>query len=79
MPRHAKSEARCVITMYVAPETVGADPGPLLGSEGESDQRYAGRVALLEELLAIPDTDPASGGRAADPPRPCLRPPAAPV
>lgn len=52
----AKEEVARVITMYV-PDDAKVKPGPLLRSEGESDERYAARSALVDQLLAIGDTD----------------------
>jgi hypothetical protein len=51
----AKEEAARAITMFVAPEAATATPGPLLRSEGESDDRYAERSSLFDRLFAIPD------------------------
>lgn len=53
----SRSEEGRMLTMRVAPETVGTDPGPLLRNEGESDESYAERQALFAELLALPDED----------------------
>jgi hypothetical protein len=53
----AKYEIARVITMYVAPEAETVTPGPLLRSDGESDERYAERSALMKRLFAIPDAD----------------------
>jgi hypothetical protein len=50
----AKEEATRVITMFVPPEAAGLTPGPLLRTEGESDERYAERSALMDRLFAIP-------------------------
>lgn len=49
----AKEEAARVITMYVPDELKDVQLGPLLRSEGESDERYAERSALLSELFAL--------------------------
>lgn len=54
----AKEEAARVITMFVPPEAAGVAAGPLLRSEGESDERYAERSALFDRLFDIPDSDP---------------------
>jgi hypothetical protein len=53
----AKEEAARVITMLVPPEAIGVTPGPLLRTEGESDERYAERSALFDRLFDIPDSD----------------------
>nr|WP_294544330.1 hypothetical protein [uncultured Rhodopila sp.] len=53
----AKEEAARVITMFVPPEAAGVTAGPLLRSEGESDERYAERSALFDRLFDIPDSD----------------------
>jgi hypothetical protein len=53
----AKEEDVRVITMIVPPEAAGITPGPLLRSEGESDERYAERSLLFDQLFAIPDSD----------------------
>lgn len=45
-----------VITMYVAPELEGVDPGEPIRSEGETDAEYEQRRALFKELASIPDT-----------------------
>lgn len=51
----AKEEAARVITMFVAEEAAGLIPGALLRTEGESDERYAERSAVMDKLFAIPD------------------------
>jgi hypothetical protein len=51
----AKEEAARVITMFVPQEAADLVPGPLMRTEGESDERYAERSALMEKLFAIPD------------------------
>ncbi len=53
----AKEEAARVITMFVPAEAVEVTAGPLLRSEGESDERYAERSALFDRLFDIPDSD----------------------
>jgi hypothetical protein len=53
----ARSEDRRVLRVRVAPEAVDLEPGPLLRGEDESDQRYAERKSLFDELLGLPDTD----------------------
>lgn len=53
----AKEEAARAITMLVPAEAAALAPGPLLRTEGESDERYAERSALLDRLFAIPDAD----------------------
>jgi hypothetical protein len=50
----AKEEAARVITMFVPPEAAALTPGKLLRTEGESDERYAERSALMDRLFAIP-------------------------
>jgi hypothetical protein len=52
----AKEDARRVITLSVAPETVDMTPGVLERGEGESDSRYAQRKALFDALLSMPDS-----------------------
>jgi hypothetical protein len=51
----AKDEANRVITVYAAPETADLVPGELERSEGETDERYAQRKRLVDELMSIPD------------------------
>jgi len=51
----AKDEANRVINVYEAPETANLAPGVLERSEGESDERYAQRKKLIDELMSIPD------------------------
>jgi hypothetical protein len=53
----AKEEAARAITMLVPPEAAALTPGPLLRTEGESDERYAERSALLDRLFDIPDAE----------------------
>jgi hypothetical protein len=53
----AKEESARAITMLVPPEAAALSPGALLRSEGESDERYAERSALLDRLFAIADTE----------------------
>ena len=50
----AKEEAARVITMFVPPEAAALTPGKLLRTEGESDERYAERSALMDRLFTIP-------------------------
>ena len=50
-------EADRVISMYVAPELVGVRHGKLKRSEDESDERYAQRKALFDELMTLPDAE----------------------
>src|SRR5919199_314883 len=51
----AKDEANRVITVYAAPETVNLVPGELERTEGETDDRYARRKRLVDELMSISD------------------------
>lgn len=53
----AKEEASRVITMFVAEDAARLVPGALARSEGESDERYAERSALMDRLFAIPDAE----------------------
>lgn len=53
----AKEEAARVITMFVPKEATDLVPGALLRTEGESDERYAERSALMDKLFAIPDAE----------------------
>lgn len=53
----AKEEAARVITMFVPPEAAALTPGPLVRTEGESDERYAERSALMDVLFSIPDSE----------------------
>lgn len=53
----AEPEADRVIAMHVAPEISGVEAGALLRSEGESDERYARRKALFDELMSLPDAE----------------------
>ena len=48
-------EAARVITMFVPKEAADLVPGALVRTEGESDQRYAKRSAMMDKLFAIPD------------------------
>lgn len=50
-------EAERVIGMYVAPELAGVRHGKLKRTEGESDERYAQRKALFDELMSLPDAE----------------------
>jgi uncharacterized protein (UPF0548 family) len=51
----AKNEANRVITVYEAPETANLVPGELERTEGETDERFAQRKRLVDELMSIPD------------------------
>jgi predicted DNA-binding protein len=51
----AKEEAARAITMLVPEDAAHLVPGPLARTEGESDERYAERSALMDTLFAIPD------------------------
>ena len=53
----AKEEAARVITMFVPKEAAELDPGALMRTEGESDERYAERSTLMEKLFAVPDAE----------------------
>lgn len=53
----AKEEASRVITMLVPKEAADVVPGTLVRTEGESDERYAERSALMDKLFAIPDAE----------------------
>ncbi len=53
----AKEEAARVITMFVPGEAAALVPGELARTEGESDERYAERSALMDSLFAIPDAE----------------------
>jgi hypothetical protein len=53
----AKAEAVRVMTMFVPPDAAAAVPGVLLRTEGESDERYTERAALMERLFAVADTE----------------------
>ncbi len=50
-------EAERVISLYVAPEAATVRHGKLQRSEGESDERYAQRKALFDELMTLPDAE----------------------
>jgi hypothetical protein len=51
-----REEADRVITMYVAPGAPDSiRPADVIRAEGESDEDYAERQALLVELWSIPD------------------------
>jgi hypothetical protein len=52
-----KGEASRVITMFVPEEAANLVPGPVMRTGGESDERYAGRSALMDKLFAIPDAE----------------------
>jgi uncharacterized protein (UPF0548 family) len=51
----SKEEAGRVITIFAAPETAGMAYGALQRGTDESDERYAQRKALFNELMSIPD------------------------
>lgn len=51
----AKEETARVITMFVPEEAANLVPGSLVRTEGESEERYAERSALMNKLFAIPD------------------------
>ncbi len=53
----AKEEAARVITMFVPKEAADLDPGALMRTEGESNERYAERSTLMEKLFAVPDAE----------------------
>jgi hypothetical protein len=51
-----RDEAERVITMYVAPGVPASiRPEDIIRGEGESDEAYAERQALMVELWSIPD------------------------
>ena len=50
-------EADRTISLLVAPEIAKVRHGKLLRSEGESDERYAQRKALFDELMSLPDAE----------------------
>jgi hypothetical protein len=51
-----REEAERVITMYVAPGVPDSiNPEDVIRAEGESDEDYAMRQALMVELWSIPD------------------------
>jgi hypothetical protein len=51
-----REEAERVITMYAAPDVPASiRPEDLIRGEGESDEAYAERQALMIELWSIPD------------------------
>lgn len=51
-----RDEAERVITMYVAPGVPASiNPEDIIRGEGESDEAYAERQALMLELWSIPD------------------------
>lgn len=52
----AKEEAARVITMFV-PQDAAIRPGALMRTEGESDERYTERSALMDKLFAVPDAE----------------------
>ena len=52
----AKEETARAITMFVPADAAGLVPGPLLRTEGEPDERYAERSALMDKLFAMPDS-----------------------
>jgi hypothetical protein len=51
----AKNEANRVITIYEAPESAYLVPGEIERSEGETEERFAQRKRLVDELMSIPD------------------------
>jgi hypothetical protein len=53
----AKDEANRMIAVYVPAETGALVPGELERSAGESDERYAQRKTLVDELMSIADED----------------------
>jgi hypothetical protein len=57
LPKTPSASANGLITIAVAPEATTLSPGPLVRTEGESDERYAERAALMDRLFAMPDTE----------------------
>ncbi len=53
----AKDEANRAITVYAPPEAAALVPGELERSVGETDERYAHRKKLFDELMSIADED----------------------
>ena len=53
----AKNEVARVMTMFVPEEAAEFAPGVLIRTEGESNERYAERSALMEKLFAVPDAE----------------------
>jgi hypothetical protein len=51
----AKDETNRLITVYAVPETANLVHGQLERTTGETDERYAQRKALVDELMSIPD------------------------
>ena len=48
-------KADCLITMYVAPGVLSSPTEDVVRAEGESDEDYADRQALIVKLWSIPD------------------------
>jgi len=53
----ARQEVARGVSMFVAAEALGLAPGPLVRTEGESDERFAQRSALMDQLFAMPDAE----------------------
>jgi hypothetical protein len=51
----AREEAARPISLFVGDDAEALLPGTLERSEGESDERYQERSALMDRLFAIPD------------------------
>jgi predicted transcriptional regulator len=51
----ARNETARPISMFVADDAEALLPGTLGCSEGESDERYRERSALMDRLFALPD------------------------
>jgi predicted transcriptional regulator len=51
----AKEEAARPTSMFLADDAETLLPGKLLRSDGESDNRYRERSALMDRLFALPD------------------------
>lgn len=45
------------LAVYTPPEAAALVPGELERSAGETDERYAHRKKVFDELMAIPDED----------------------
>jgi hypothetical protein len=53
----AKDGANRIITVYAPPETATLVPGDLERGAEETEQRYARRKKIVDELMSIPDED----------------------
>jgi hypothetical protein len=53
----AKEEAARPLEMFVPADAASVTPGVLLRNADESDARYAARVAVMDRLFDLPDSE----------------------